>query len=182
MEKCLEMLKTAMQSGELVEVYSDPEDTDRFSAGYVVALDGDSVIQRHIHPSGCADGYSWRSVEKIYRVNSQTRYLECLKMLMEPETEPMFVPTGDEALSAQFLRYAMEHEMVVQIELHDSDSWDLMGLVSEVGEGVTIAMLNVEGEEDGIAAVRLEDITEISCGGDCETKIGRLFRLRSKNK
>jgi len=178
-EKCLEMLKTAMKTGELVEVYSDPEDTERFGAGYVVAMDEESVIQRHIHPNGCDDGYSWRTSEKIYRVNVRTRYLKCLEMLIEQGNQPAFVPNGDETLSAQLLRFAMEHGMVVQIELHDSDSWNLMGLVREVGEDVAVAMLNVEGEEDGIAAVRLEDITEISCGGDYESKIGRLFRLRS---
>lgn len=182
MEKCLEMLKTAMGTGEPVEVYNDPEDTDRFSAGYVVAMDDNSIIQYHIHPNGGADGYSWRATEKIYRVNSGTRYLECLKMLLESENLPVFAPEGEEELSAQLLRFAMEHELVVQIQLYDSDSWNLMGFVREVGEGVTVSMLNVEGEADGIAAVRLEDITEISCGDDYETKIGRLFRLRSKNK
>lgn len=182
MEKYLEMLRTAMKTGELVEVYSAPEDTDRFGAGYVIAMGENSIIQRHIHPSGCGDGYSWRTTEKIYRVNSGTRYLECLKMLLESENQPVFAPEGDEELSVQLLRFAMEHGMVVQIELHDSDSWNLMGLVREVSEGVTVAMLNVEGEEDGIAAVRLKDITEISCGDEYETKIGRLYRLQSGKK
>lgn len=182
MEKYIEALKAAMENGELAEVYSDPEDTDRFGAGYVIAMDEDSVVQRHIHPSGCPDGYSWRSLDQIYRVNVRTRYLESLKMLMEPDHLPVLAPEGDEALGAQLLRYAMEHELVVQIELHGSGSWNLMGLVRNVDEGVTVEMLNVEGEADGIAVVRLEDITEISCGDEYAVKIGRLYRCRCEKE
>ena len=182
MEKYLEMLKMAMERGEPVEVYSDPEDTDRFAAGYVMAMDEYSVIQRHIHPDGREDGCSWRPVEKIYRVNSDTRYLKCLKMLMEAEDRPVFAPEGDEELGVQLLLFAMEYGMVVRIELHDSDSWDVMGFVRGVEDGVTVAMLNVEGEEDGVAAVRPEDITEISCGDEYEMKIGRLYRLRNRTE
>lgn len=177
MEKHVEMLRMAMEIGELVEMYSDASDTDRFCAGYVLAMDEASVIQRHIHPSGSEDGYSWRAAGKIYRVNRCTRYLECLKKLMEPEKSPLFVPVGDEPLCEQLLRFAMKHEMVVQIELCDSDTWNLTGFVREIGDGLTVEMLNVEGEADGIAAIRLEDITEISCGDEHAAKIGRLYRL-----
>lgn len=178
MEKRIETLKKALESGELVEMYSDPGDTDRFTAGCVVAMDDVSIIQRHFHPSGRADGYSWCDLEKIYRVNVRTRYLDCLKKLMEPECQQGFVPDGEEALSALLLQFAMEHEMIVQIELHDSDSWNLMGFVREVSDCVTVAMINVEGEEDGISVVRLEDITEISCGDEYGTKIEKLYRIQ----
>lgn len=182
MEKCVEMLRSAMQNGELVEAYSNPEDTDRCAVGYVIAMDEDSVILQNIHPSGCADGYTWYSTDRIYRTNVRTRYMKCLEMLMDKDIQPKRLPESDESLAARLLRFAMEHELVTQIELNDSDNWDLTGLVTEMGEGVNVALLNDEGEEDGIAAVRLEDITEICCGDDREIKIGRLYEMRRKNK
>lgn len=182
MEKCVEMLRSAMQNGELVEAYSNPEDTDRCAVGYVIAMDEDSVILRNIHPSGCEDGYTWYRTERIYRTNIRTRYMRCLEMLMDKDFQPEYLPEGDESLAARLLRFAMEHELVTQIELNDSDNWDLTGLVTETGEGVTAALLSDEGEEDGIAAIRLEDITEICCGDDREKKIGRLYRMRRNSK
>ncbi len=160
-----------LKAGQFVEIYENPDDTEKCAVGFVAALDGEWIIMRHIHPTGQEDGYTCRRVENIYRVNVDTRYMRALGLLIGQDETRSF---PGENLRLELLQMAQETGMPVQIELMDSGLWNVTGFVEEAGECVRVHMITDEGDEDGFAVCKLEDVAEIWCGDEQGVKLKKL--------
>lgn len=77
-----EELRRCYEKKELVSLYADIENTNKFLAGYINYTDDSGVIINHITPYGTCDGYVYLSVDDIYRLETHSIYIQKIKKLM----------------------------------------------------------------------------------------------------
>lgn len=176
-----DMMKRAMQSGNLVEVYTDREETDRFCVGWVLAMDEEYYAMRCTDKYGTYDGYIVRKLDMVYMVCEDTQYIRRIEKL-GAQKDCGFEPDTGMDLRIQMLDYAQEKGCVVQVELMDSGSYDAEGFVEVTDEGVCISMLDDNGCFDGRAAFSWEDVTEICCDDIDNRRLRRLHELQTKTE
>jgi len=179
MTKCEEMLRNAVQNGGLMEVYSDRDDTEKFAVVRVLAVDDEYAVMQSVTPYGVYDGLWLKALDEIYRVSEKSKYLEAMKLICTKEDSGFEAADGID-LKVQLLRFAMERNLPVSIELLDSGRWDIQGFVKSVEDGVLMSALTVYGEYDGENAFDIGDVVEIACDGEDERKLARLAEIKNE--
>ncbi len=76
------LLRILAVQGALASVYTDPEDPEGFSAGFVEAVDGQHVLMCDLTPWGQIDGWRVRRNQDILQILSGEEYEQRLAMLM----------------------------------------------------------------------------------------------------
>ena len=79
------------------------------------------------------------------------------------------------------LQFAQKTQKVVSIELRESDSYDVKGMVTALDDHtVFIHQLTGDGAFDGDTVVLLEDITEVCCDSQSEQSVKLLSEHQDK--
>ena len=68
--------------GALASVYTDPDDPEGFSAGFVEAVDGQHVLMCDLSPWGQIDGWRVRRNQDVIQVLAGEEYEQRLAMLL----------------------------------------------------------------------------------------------------
>lgn len=76
------LLRILAAQGALASVYTDPEDPEGFSAGFVEAVDGQHTLMCDLTPWGQIDGWRVRRNQDVIQVLSGEEYEQRLAMLM----------------------------------------------------------------------------------------------------
>lgn len=181
-EQHIVMMKKAAETGELLEVYTNREETDRFNVGRILAMDEEWYVFAGVCSDGRRDGVEVRRLDEVFMACADTEYVRCVALLADPDGKDDFHSEEDVDLRLQLLEYAKASGSVVSVELLDSDNWDAVGFVESLEEGIVVRCLTREGRPDGRNAFRLEDISEISCGSEDEQKVARLAQARESKQ
>ncbi len=76
------LLRILAAQGALASVYTDPNDPEGFSAGFVEAVDGQHVLMCDLTPWGQIDGWRVRRNSDVIQVLAGEEYEQRLAMLM----------------------------------------------------------------------------------------------------
>ena len=76
------LLRILAAQGALASVYTDPEDPEGFSAGFVEAVDGQHVLMCDLSPWGQIDGWRVRRNQDVIQVLAGEEYEQRLAMLL----------------------------------------------------------------------------------------------------
>jgi hypothetical protein len=172
----LSYLNTSYKNKEIVLIYTNPEQTQSFSAGVVSEIFDNEVIISHYLPNGKHDGYVIKQIDDIYKIETNSKYVKKIKILskINKTKHDKLCRVKDDAFLT-LLTYAFETKKVVTIELIDSDNNDAIGFVEQINDKCcTVSMLNDYGEEDGVSIFNVSDISHLSCGGDDELVLKQL--------
>lgn len=157
----------------IISVFSDIEDTNKFSAGFLVDVTPEFVAIAHIAPTGLYDGYIVKKTDDIYAVKSGGAYeknLERLYHLRKQSHAPVPCRAGDTRRS--ILEFAKENKLIVTIELLESGYDDIQGKIIDLEEDtVTIGEVDHSGNDDGISYISMSDISFIACDSDVESSL-----------
>ena len=166
----IDMLKFSLESGEIIAVYSNSDETDKFKVGRVIALTNEDVILFEYAPNGWYDGYLLVKTDDIYRTECGGDYLEKIQRLRSRWSDiPEAAHIGGEDLIPSLLGFARENRLAVTIQLYDSGLYDIKGFVAEAGaESALIEQLNGSGSSDGFSAVYYNSMTCIACDSEDE--------------
>lgn len=165
-----EYLCSAMANNVPVSIYTDKNDTDKFSFGFIQGVSNDYILIAAITPFGFYDGYTIKSYIDIYRIESQDKYGKKVhKLYLLHEQKHQLVDNLTDNLILDLIRFANEKHLAVSIELFHSESDDLQGFVADIqGDMVTIEQLDDDGKKDGNSVISLEDITDVVCDSDLQ--------------
>lgn len=154
----------------IIGIYSDNTSTDKFSAGYVIAVSSDDVVIAHITPNGMYDGFMLKKIEDIYRIDVDGKYETVLQKLYTEQSQFHKEFNAEyNNLTKSFLYFAAINKYVVTIELFDSGLEDVQGFIDNINEEtVNIRKLNSYGEYEGNSIIFINDITFITCDSDNE--------------
>lgn len=159
-------LKEAMEKDKVVCVYTNPDDTTKFSVGYILSTNANETLIASISPLGRYDGYLIKKNETIFLVEFDSKYSKKIEGLFLKIKNKHLLGKLDlikENNTLQFmLNHAQNHSLIVSIELVNSQLNDIIGLVREVNDkGIKIEIIEEIGITDGYAFCLLEDITNL---------------------
>lgn len=166
----LELIDSNKQE-EIISVFTNVEESQKFSVGIVSELFENEIIINHYLPNGKYDGFIVKQIDEIYKIEKGSKYLKKIKILSQlHQVVHNKLERVQENGFSTLLTYAFKNKKVVSIELFGSENNDAVGFVKKIDENsCTIVALDEYGEEDGFAIFSIEDITHLSCDGDEET-------------
>jgi hypothetical protein len=159
----LKQLEEAKNNKQLLELYRDLSDIEKFRAGKVLNANEEYTILADISADGLYDGFSLFITENIFQINKNTRYLKSLEILYETKKQNHFrFDVENEDLIQGFLEVAKNQELVVIVEI--SEEGTIQGLVKSIEDDIVVlSALTNDGVLDGETYVKKEDITCIAC-------------------
>ena len=183
LNKMKEMLLALMEDKKIVLLFSNEEDTEAFSCGYIGAVSSGEVLIIHIDAFGEKDGYIVKRIEDIVKVEYDGQYSEkvgILDQLNKNKHEEEFKVQKD-SLFLTMLAYAQGNMKIVSIEIKGSGNEDIAGYVETMEEDfVTIKVVDYYGLFDGEAIVEMSNITHLICDGGREATLNKLVQYRMK--
>ncbi len=176
-DKMYEDMLKFKEAKKLVSVYSDTYDTERFSVGYIMAMDDSHIIIKHISPQGLYDGYILKRTEDIYQINYSGKYEAKILNLYNTQTmKHTDTNFSDENLVIALLKLANQDNLIVSLELHSSGIYDNQGIVLEANaENVLMEKITDFAESDGYVSFDIGCITKIACDCDNEQALKKLL-------
>ncbi len=180
-EKIRQTLRRSKESGDMVELYDDEQNLDRFNVGLVESVTHDSYCIQSIGPHGEPDGRQVGRIEDVIRLSTGTEYLMALKLLHQARDRiTVDLPQPDAYLPMDLqnsLRFARDKKIVVS--LIDPDHVQITGFVRDFGkEFVEIAELRRDGQEDGSIVIHLDEVVRVDIGGRMEQARAFVHRVR----
>ena len=181
-DKYRSVLSHSHAVGDLVEVYLNEEDLNRFIVGLVESVTSETFALQALDTEGEFDGREVCRIDEIVRLHVGGDYLESLKLLHESrgqifkkEPEPadsygqLDIPTS--------LTFARDKRILVSV--HDYDKDQTMGFVADLGDDwVQIEPILRDGRSNGFTIFRVEDIIRVSIGGKREQARGFVHQSR----
>lgn len=161
------LLRILAAQGALASVYTDPNDPEGFSAGFVEAVDGQHVLMCDLTPWGQIDGWRVRRNSDVLQVLSGEEYEQRLAMLMAYRkerhkyffTEP---PAEDTDLLLSVLLACREKNEIVSVIMGDEM---ITGRVLEAnGLRAKLRLLDFFGREAEEETVTLREIEILEIG------------------
>ena len=160
-----------------VSLYSDKEDTEHFSCGYILGATQEDVVLCSITPNGLYDGFLVLKTANIFAVEYDDQYTQKIQALYtaREQKHPHLSFVENDNLMKNVLQYARDHSLVVSIELFDSQLDNIQGLVKEVDdEYLYVMQLDDSGCADGKICVLMEAVTSVSCDAEKENALNAL--------
>jgi hypothetical protein len=181
------LLLKAHHTEEPVAVYSSTRRVENFAVGFVKGIREYDVSLALITPEGDPDGVSVCQMDDIVMVEVGSRYLSRLRFLYENRDQTMPPPVGfaedatGSSCVATELQTAHDNREIVSLWIGEGTDTDvhLSGYVADLHDGFTkIAMLTPEGDEDGLAVMRIEDIDRLNRASRDEQILDLLNRTK----
>ena len=155
------LLRILAAQGALASIYTDPNDPDGFSAGFVEAVDSKHVLMCDLTPWGQIDGWRLRRNSDVIQVLSGEEYEQRLAMLLayhKQHHRPFFTdyPAEDTDLLLSVLLECKARGEIVSIIIGNEM---ITGRVAEAnGLRVKLQLLDFYGREAEQESVKLRDI------------------------
>ncbi len=168
-QKAHEILGAAREQGAVVLLYRSCY-SNRFSAGFVLAISDEHVVIESLSTRGECDGWILRELSDLCRIDHNGRYEEKLLSFhrLRGERHPQdFLPTADLSsnLKIEMFVAARQHDLAVRVHTGADD--DVEGFVREVGaDTISLEKLNEYGQNDGDCTLDMEVIEGIYIGDD----------------
>jgi len=157
-------INNALNEKELISIFTDKENTDNFSAGFVIILNEETLIFNSINPDGMDDGLEVININDIYEIAYDDQYLKRLKFLRENSDEFIkkteFILSDNEKSFYDVLCKCKENKVLVSINLCYGIGH--YGIINEIdGECVLLQDFDEIGKEDGFSCFKISDIIKI---------------------
>lgn len=173
-----DILISSADSNEPISLYTDIEDSEKFSFGFVLGVSDDYVLLGSINPYGFFDGYTLKSCQDIYRIEKNDNYGTRVYRLyqLHNQNHARFKLTTD--FIRDMLDYSLTEHFVVSLEINESGYDDIQGFVDKIVDDIVyINQVDDDGNSDGDTVISIEDISGITCNSEKEAAI----RLLTEN-
>ncbi len=159
-----EVLRRYCGKSELVEIYDDSQDLDKFEVGFIIAVSDDTYFVKKVDTKGRYNGHYMGRLEDVVRLATGTQYLTAVRLLTERakslEGEDQELPPME--AFAELLKFAHRNRLMVS-------AWvdvRFYGFVQEfTKEHLELIEVNKSGLEDGVQYLDIDEIATIELGG-----------------
>ena len=137
--KLLELLRTFKRERRIVSIFSDSENTNKFSSGYVVAVSDTYVLVALLDPNGRYFGFGTFVLDDIYALECEGKYekkLAILHSLSDRIHADIELLTGD--IMLDLLTFAYYKALIVTVEVFTSGLDNSQGFVTDISDGVLV--------------------------------------------
>lgn len=180
-----QLFEASKSEGKLIAIYTDKDDPSRFTAGYIQEHDDSMVYLKCIDRNGYDDGYIYFKADEIYEVEYKSRYLNRKELLIRKQSELITPPCIPERQQGEnylinLIKQAMADHLIISIDRIYDHLHTLIGYVKDIDDRyLQVQVITDEGDDDGISAIRIEDIKQVDIAGIYEIKAEVLYKNRS---
>jgi hypothetical protein len=159
-------LNKAKENNKLVAIRTNIENADKFSVGYVLGLNDETISIKAINPQGLPDGIFTILTKDLYGIDLDDIYIRKLvirekdyKKIFSDIPAPSFFSDFDVNISKILLK-AIDSRQLININFYRDIG--LYGFINEMNEEeFVIEVYNEDGEYDGTSVFLIEDIKNI---------------------
>lgn len=161
---------------EIISIYTDEEKTNKFIAGYLLAMDDRYFLLASITPQGTYDGYILKTLDSILYIHSDGKYEKKLNCLLSDKYKPhnmeYWANKESNNILLEFIKFIKENNYVCSIEICNSGYNDIIGFIDFFDDMTcSVKAITEYGEEDGRSMIQICDITLIGSDSDEEQTI-----------
>lgn len=161
----LNTLKALLKNQNLCEIYTNVEQTNKFSVGYVVAVDERNCLLLAVDFYGQYDGLSCFLIDKIFQIQTCTQYLQAIEKLVKHRNIITSKNHRTDTILLDILTDISENKRICEIELCDSNLADATGYVKNVDvkeNKIELLLVDEFGHNDGETIIDMQMISHIS--------------------
>jgi len=175
----LNILMECCKNKKYVAVYTNTSDSSKFIFGRIISVNTNNIAIYMLSPDGYFDGVVVKQIDDVLRVEIDGQYSEKMQKLQSLYNQkPFEYVLDDENIPESLLLIAQQLKQVVAIEIMQSGFDNIVGFVEQIENNLCgIKQIDSYGYEDGISYVRLDEITQISCNSQDESRILKLWEL-----
>ena len=158
------------QNKNIVSIFCD----ETFLEGYIYAVGVQKFLIKHITPHGLADGYILKELDSIVHLETGGKYERKIEKLYHKKNQKHIDLEIDKNsdLEDNILQICMNNEYITSFEMVEDDECPIKGTIKELDSNkVIVSKLTEDGEEDGEAVLKKENIDTISFLGVDEEDI-----------
>ena len=162
------------QNKNIVSIFCDETDSTTFLEGYIYAVGVQKFLIKHITPHGLADGYILKELDSIVHLETGGKYERKIEKLYHKKNQKHIDMEIDKNsdLEDNILQICMNNEYITSFEMVEDDECPIKGTIKELDSNkVIVSKLTEDGEEDGEAVLKKENIDTISFLGVDEEDI-----------
>ena len=162
------------QNKNIVSIFCDETDSTTFLEGYIYAVGVQKFLIKHITPHGLADGYILKELDSIVHLETGGKYERKIEKLYHKKNQKHLDLEIDKNsdLEDNILQICMNNEYITSFEMVEDDECPIKGTIKELDSNkVIVSKLTEDGEEDGEAVLKKENIDTISFLGVDEEDI-----------
>ena len=162
------------QNKNIVSIFCDETDSTTFLEGYIYAVGVQKFLIKHITPHGVADGYILKELDSIVHLETGGKYERKIEKLYHKKNQKHIDLEIDKNsdLEDNILQICMNNEYITSFEMVEDDECPIKGTIKELDSNkVIVSKLTEDGEEDGEAVLKKENIDTISFLGVDEEDI-----------
>lgn len=162
------------QNKNIVSIFCDETDSTTFLEGYIYAVGVQKFLIKHITPHGLADGYILKELDSIVHLETGGKYERKIEKLYHKKNQKHIDLEIDKNsdLEDNILQICMNNEYITSFEMVEDDECPIKGTIKELDSNkVIVSRLTEDGEEDGEAVLKKENIDTISFLGVDEEDI-----------
>ena len=179
-----DIIKQLCNTDELVEIYTNPMDSDKFGVAYIVACSDEHFLVHSFQENDLDDGYYVDCIDSVMRIQRNTIYLNNMLQFIKPKTGKYQLPKGywpDLNLFGAVLSLCQEKQLVAQVAVNHE--YSKFGWIKSFNDDVLeMDCLDCDGMFDGTTYLRMENINMVGFGGVDEERRAKLFRKRTHQK
>lgn len=168
-------LKNLEMKNEIISIFTDRNNADTWSSGFIESLSKEHIILKHISPIGRYDGFIARRLDNIFRLDYDGIYEHRLLKLynMQVQSHKSIFTNNEcieENLFNKLLQFARISNYVITLSIDENDEQeDIIGYVKEIYDNtIEISKINYQGLYDGKSTFCINDIVLINCDTDNE--------------
>ena len=162
------------QNKNIVSIFCDETDSTTFLEGYIYAVGVQKFLIKHITPHGLADGYILKELDSIVHLETGGKYERKIEKLYHKKNQKHIDLEIDKNsdLEDNILQICMNNEYITSFEMVEDDECPIKGTIKKLDSNkVIVSKLTEDGEEDGEAVLKKENIDTISFLGVDEEDI-----------
>ena len=162
------------QNKNIVSIFCDETDSTTFLEGYIYAVGVQKFLIKHITQHGLADGYILKELDSIVHLETGGKYERKIEKLYHKKNQKHIDLEIDKNsdLEDNILQICMNNEYITSFEMVEDDECPIKGTIKELDSNkVIVSKLTEDGEEDGEAVLKKENIDTISFLGVDEEDI-----------
>lgn len=182
MENILELLK---KNDTLCEIYTNEENLNKFSVGYIVAIDKNFFVFENIDEYGFSDGIFSELKENIIKFETDTHYLKEIEKLFEYNKQKRYKSLNIECfnITAELIKHALSLNYLCSFNLCNSKEDEIIGFVDSIQKNyVKIKNIDLSGKENGYSIIEYGNITGTTFGSLGLKKIEKLKIINSSKQ
>ncbi len=157
-----ELLKEYWQTNTLIAIYTNKDKEETFAVGYINQLTKEEVIILHVGLHGEYDGYSACYIDDIFKIETNTKYLNKINILKDWEaTDILPIINTSNDFFTSLITTAMKNSKIVAIGCYDLDTAIIGFLKSTLDNIIIISQIDEYGEQDGDTIICKDSINKI---------------------